>query len=120
MGFFDNLLGKKGNKDEVMHPTSILPKEIFQAGLLELKDIIAPSALKINPRELDLGEKMLRSFFVISYPRFLTEEWFSPILNMDKVFDISLFIHPIETAKILRQFQKKVAEVESQIHTREE
>lgn len=99
---------------------SILPAEIFNAGVLELKDIIAPSALKVTPRELDLGEKILRSFFVISYPRFLSEEWFSPILNMDKVFDVSIFIHPIETAKILHQFQKKVAEVESQIHGREE
>lgn len=99
---------------------SILPQEIFEASVLELKDIIAPSALKVSPKGLDLGEKMLRSFFVISYPRFLSEEWFSPILNMDKVFDVSIFVHPIETSKILRQFQKKVAEVESQIHAREE
>ncbi len=34
---------------------------------------------------------------------------------MDKIFDISIFIHPLETAKILRNFQKKVAEVQSQI-----
>lgn len=99
---------------------SILPQEVFEASVLELKDIIAPSALKITPRQLDLGEKILRSFFVISYPRFLSEEWFSPILNMDKVFDVSIFVHPIETSKVLRQFQKKVAEVESQIHAREE
>jgi len=36
------------------------------------------------------------------------------------VFDISIFIHPIETTKVLKQFQRKVAEVQSQIHTREE
>jgi len=97
-----------------------LAQEVFQAGVLELKDIIAPSALKITPKEINLGEKILRSFFVISYPRFLTEEWFSPIINIDKVFDVSIFIHPIETATILRQFQRKVAEVQSQISTREE
>ncbi len=118
MSFFNSLIGKKEEKKTAIQ--SILPQEVFEAGVLELKDLIAPSALKISPRELDLGEKILRSFFVISYPRFLSEEWFSPILNMDKVFDVSIFIHPIETAKILRQFQKKVAEVESQIHSREE
>lgn len=118
MGFLDFL---KGNKEEKRTDIqSILPQEVFEAGVLELKDIIAPAALKVTPRELDLGEKILRSFFVISYPRFLSEEWFSPILNMDKVFDVSIFVHPIETSKILRQFQKKVAEVESQIHAREE
>jgi conjugal transfer ATP-binding protein TraC len=117
MGFFDSLLGHEEKKPDI---SSILPQEIFQAGLLELKDIIAPSALKVTPKELNLGEKMLRSFFVISYPRFLSESWFAPIINMDKVFDVSIFVHPIETSKVLRQFQKKVAEVQSQIHTREE
>ncbi len=119
MGFFDSLIKKEDKKTE-NRIQSILPQEIFEAGVLELKDLIAPSALKVTPRGLDLGEKILRSFFVISYPRFLSEEWFSPILNMDKVFDVAIFVHPIETAKILRQFQKKVAEVESQIHSREE
>ncbi len=38
---------------------------------------------------------------------------------MDKVFDVSIFVHPIDTSLVLRQFQKKVAEVQSQIHVRE-
>jgi conjugal transfer ATP-binding protein TraC len=117
MGFLDKFLKKEEKRQEI---ESILPREIFQAGVLELKDIIAPSALKVSPKEINLGEKILRSFFVISYPRFLSEGWFSPILNMDKVFDIAIFVHPVETSKVLRQFQKKVAEVQSQIHTREE
>ena len=116
MGIFDSLFGKEKKPDI----SSILPQEIFEAGVLELKDIIAPSALKITPKEINLGEKILRSFFVISYPRFLSEGWFSPIINMDKVFDVSIFVHPIETSKVLRQFQRKVAEVQSQIHSREE
>ncbi|MDB5194231.1 MAG: type secretory pathway VirB4 component-like protein [Parcubacteria group bacterium] len=118
MSFLDSILGKKDDKRGDI--SSVLPQEIFEAGVLELKDIIAPSALKVTPKELNLGEKILRSFFVISYPRFLAEGWFSPIINMDKVFDVSIFIHPIETAKVLRQFQKKVAEVQSQINTRED
>lgn len=118
MGLIDKILGNKDAKKEEI--ASILPQEIFQAGALELKDIIAPSALKVSPKELNLGEKILRSFFVISYPRFLSEEWFSPIINMDKVFDVSIFVHPIETSRVLRQFQRKVAEVQSQIHMREE
>src|SRR5688572_26367211 len=101
MGIFDTLFSKKSEKPDI---SSILPQEIFQAGVLELKDIIAPSALKVTPREINLGEKVLRSFFVISYPRFLSEGWFSPIINMDKVFDVSIFVHPIETARVLRQF----------------
>ncbi|MFA6430620.1 MAG: DUF87 domain-containing protein [Candidatus Paceibacterota bacterium] len=108
---------KKEKKEEKL--TSFLPQEIYDAGVLELQDIIAPSALKISPKELNLGEKIVRTFFIISYPRFLSESWFAPIINLDKVFNVSIFVHPIDTAKILRQFQKKVAEVQSQINARE-
>lgn len=118
MGILDKFFGNKGAKKSDI--PSILPQEIFEAGVLELKDIIAPSALKVTPKEINLGEKILRSYFVISYPRYLSEDWFSPIINMDKVFDVSIFVHPIETSKVLRQFQRKVAEVQSQIHGREE
>ncbi len=117
MGLLDFLKPKKEEKNPI---TSILPQEIYQSGVLELQDIIAPSALKISPRALNLGDKIVRTFFVISYPRYLSESWFSPIINLDKIFDISIFIHPIDTASVLRTFQKKVAEVQSQIHLREE
>ncbi len=99
---------------------SIMPEQIYRQGVLELQDVIAPSALKITPREINLGDKIARTFFVMSYPRTLTDSWFAPIINLDRVLDISVFIHPIDSADILKKFQKKVAEVQSQIMTREE
>ncbi len=118
MALFDFLKKKEGVKTTEI--TSFLPQEIYEAGVLELQDVIAPSALKMSPREINLGEKIVRTFFVISYPRYLSDSWFAPIINLDKVFDISIFVHPIDTATILRQFKTKVAEVQSQIHSREE
>src|SRR3990167_8604774 len=99
---------------------SILPEQIYKEGVLELQDVIAPSALKITPREINLGDKIARTFFVMSYPRVLTDSWFAPVINLDRVLDVSIFIHPIDSAEILKKFQKKVAEVQSQIMTREE
>ena len=98
----------------------ILPEQIYKEGVLELQDVIAPSALKITPREINLGDKIARTFFVMSYPRILTDSWFAPVINLDRVLDISIFIHPIDSAEILKKFQKKVAEVQSQIMSREE
>ena len=116
MSLLNKILGKKEEAPII----SVLPEEIYQAGVLELKDVIAPSALKVSPKDINLGEKVGRTLFVISYPRFLDESWFAPIINLDKVFNVSIFIHPVNTAKILRHFQKKVAEVQSQISRREE
>ncbi len=90
------------------------------SGALDLRDIIAPSALELNSNFVKLGEKVARTIFIISYPRYLSVNWFGPIINLDKVFDISIMIHPIDTGMVMRQLQKKVAEVQSQIHMREE
>lgn len=97
----------------------VLPKEIYARGVLELQDVLAPSALEITSKQLNIGGKIARTFFVISYPRFLTTGWFAPIINLDKMFDCAIHIHPIDTTEILRTFQKRVAEVESQIQIRE-
>lgn len=99
--------------------TPVLPHDIYKQGALDLIDTIAPTALKIGSREIELGEKFVRSFYTISYPRFLADSWFAPVINLDKVLDVSIFIHPIETELALRSFQKKVAEYQSQINERE-
>jgi len=117
MALFDLL--KKSSQKQEDDILSISPEQIYEAGLLELQDVIAPSAFEISSNYVKIGNKVARTLFVFSYPRFLGVGWFAPIINLDKVFDISLFIHPIDTAMILRQLQKKVAEVQSQIHERE-
>jgi conjugal transfer ATP-binding protein TraC len=109
------------NREKKDEPTvaPVLPKDIYAQGTLDLADTIAPAALKVGSRELELGEKVSRSFYTISYPRFLSDSWFTPIINLDKVFDVAIFINPIDTADALRNLQKKVAEVESQRNERE-
>jgi len=57
---------------------------------------------------MNLGDKLVRTFYVISYPRFLSDSWFSPIINLDKVFDVSIFVHPIDTAVLLRQLKRRL------------
>ncbi len=120
MAFLDFLKPKTPGANTNPTMTSVMPEQIYKQGVLELQDVIAPSALKITPREINLGDKIARTFFVMSYPRVLTDSWFAPIINLDRVLDISIFIHPIDSANILKKFQKKVAEVQSQIAAREE
>ncbi len=120
MGIFDIFKKKRGlGNEKSASILAVLPETIYESANMELQDVIAPSALKIEPKSINLGDKIARTFFIISYPRFLTDNWFSPIINLDKVFDISIFISPIDTSLMLRQFQKKVAEVQSQINVRE-
>lgn len=118
MALLDFLSRKKENDARMDIP--VLPHDIYHPGALDLADVVAPTALKIGAKDIELGEKFARVFYTISYPRFLTDGWFTPIINLDQVLDVSIFIHPIDTSQLLKKFQKKVAEVQSQIAEREE
>jgi len=118
MAVFDFLKTRKPEKETEITP--VFPEEIYRAGVLELKDVIAPAALEVTANHMRLGEKLIRTIFIFSLPRFLSSNWFAPIINLDKVFDISIFIHPMNTATILKRLQRKVAEVQSQVSIRQE
>lgn len=108
---------EKKTDEEIL---AIFPEEVYQAGRLALKDVLAPSAFEITPTFVRLGAKLARTMFVFTYPRYLHSGWFSPIINLDKIFDITMYIHPVETVAMLRTLRRKVAQVQSQINTREE
>lgn len=112
------LFGSNKKKDAKTLP--IAPAQVYEWATMELADKIAPSAIEITPKSMRIGDKIVHTFFVISYPRYLTDNWLTPIINLDKIFDISIFINPIETAELLKHFQKKIAEVESQILVRQQ
>jgi conjugal transfer ATP-binding protein TraC len=116
MSIFSNLFGGKSNTDS---PIPVLPGDIFNAATLELQDIIAPSAVEISSGFIKIGDKIAKTYFAMSYPKFLTEGWLAPIINLDKIFDVSVHIAPINSAEIMKEFQKKVAEVQSQIAAKE-
>ena len=87
-----------------------------ESALMTLEDVIAPSAVSINPRNINISGTSARVFFAVSYPRYLNDGWLEPILNLERELDVSIVIHPIDTAKTLKEFQKKVAEVQSQMN----
>lgn len=87
---------------------------------VSVKDIIAPSALEVSSDHLRLAKRYCRTIFAFTYPRYLNTNWFSPVVNLDRHFDISMFINPIDTAVALKNLRKKVAQVESALVIKEE
>jgi len=87
---------------------------------MNLADVIAPSAIQINPRTINISGVNARTYYAVSYPRYLNDGWIEPVLNLAKEIDVSIFIHPVDTAESLKKFQKKVAEVQSQISIKQE
>ena len=97
-----------------------LPQKIFETELVKINDIIAPPLIEVSSDCLKLGEKFAKSYFIFSYPQYLSTAWLSPIINLETPIDISFFIHPLETGTVLRNLAKKVTEVQSEIMEKSE
>lgn len=86
----------------------------------KLKDIIAPPAARVSSNYLQIGDKFAKTLFIFTYPRYLSTGWFSPIINLPDLLDISIFIHPVSTALALKQLRRKATQLQSQISEQEE
>lgn len=92
----------------------------YREGLTTLKDLIAPSALEFQSTHFLLNGKFARSFFVLAYPRFLSTNWLSFIINSESALDVSMFIYPIDSETILKKLKSKVGEIGSQMAINQE
>lgn len=87
----------------------------YKEGLTSLRDVLAPSSIKFQPTHFELNGKFARTFFVLAYPRFLSSNWLSFIINSEGALDVSMFVYPIDSATILKKLKSKIGEIGSQI-----
>ncbi|MEK7651184.1 MAG: ATP-binding protein [Patescibacteria group bacterium] len=96
-----------------------IPKA-YKPGAEDIPNVIAPAGLEIASNYIKIGDYYSKTFFVFTYPRYISTGWFSPLVNLPEMMDISIFIHPMDTALALRNLRKKVAQVEAEISEKEE
>jgi len=80
-----------------------------------IDDILAPSAIDISSNYIQIGGQFGRTLFVVTYPRYLNTNWFSPIINMDRPFDAAIFVHPQDTGTVLKQLRDRLGKLEAQV-----
>ncbi|HTH72513.1 MAG TPA: DUF87 domain-containing protein [Candidatus Pristimantibacillus sp.] len=85
----------------------------FRKGITALRDFIAPSSIELNSSYFRLGTRLARTYYVYGYPRQLYTGWISPLINLDEIIDISLFIYPVESQVVLENLRKKVTQLEA-------
>jgi len=86
-----------------------MPEDQEKNSFEDVKKIIAPAGAQVFPNYLKIGDKLAKTFFVFSYPRYLSTGWFEPLINLPNLFDVSIFINPIDTGSALRTCVKKRA-----------
>lgn len=88
-------------------------EKAFLKGVTTLRDIIAPSSIEVHTAYFRLGAKYGRTIYVYGYPREIVTGWLSPIINIDEVLDVSMFIYPVESQVVLNNLRKKVTQLEA-------
>lgn len=86
----------------------------YQEALAFIKDAISPSMMKVDARQIQIGDTYIRSVFTYAYPDFLEGNWLSPLINWDIKFDMSMFIYPIEGAFVMKFLRKRLTELYSE------
>ena len=88
-------------------------EQAFLKGVSTLRDLIAPSSIEIHSSYFRLGTKYGRTLYIYGYPREIYTGWLSPIINIDEVLDVSMYIYPVESQVVLNNLRKKVTQLEA-------
>ncbi|MCL4426909.1 ATP-binding protein [Patescibacteria group bacterium] len=94
-------------------------QQLRSEGVTSLKDVLSPTAVRIDANDIQIGPKFSRTLYVFAYPRFLTSGWFSTIINLDRETDVSIFVEPLDVVDILKNLRRKLTEIEVQISEEE-
>lgn len=95
-------------------------EKIYRQGLSTIKDLIAPSSMEIMFDKIRISGLLAKSFYVYAYPRYTEVNWLSPVINFDVSMDISMFIYPAGSVKMMKFLKNKVAQIQSSIRMEQE
>lgn len=112
--FFKNNKGKVSLRQpaDQSHPSVLTA---IQKGMVSLPDIIAPSSVEVDFNYIRVGERFYKTFFVVGYPRFVSPNWLSPVIDFNHSLNISMFIYPTSSSDVLSDLRRKTAEMEATI-----
>lgn len=116
MGLFGPSKTKKRGIDQLQLAEEHEALNQFSMGLIDVKDIIAPSAIEVDFNHMLVGSKYFRTFFASAYPRTVNPNWLSPLINFEYPIDISTFYYPVDSGLILQRLKRKIAEMEATLN----
>jgi conjugal transfer ATP-binding protein TraC len=86
---------------------------IYRQGVVTMRDLIAPPSLEIESGYIRLGKRFAKTVYVYGYPRQVFTGWLSPLINLDEVIDISIYVYPVESRVVLENLKRKVGQLEA-------
>lgn len=95
--------------------TLIDSEKAYREGVSTIRDLISPSSVKITTGYMELGTKIVRTFFVLVYPRTINSGWLEGLVNADIAMDLSIFIYPQDSTVVLKELKSKVGKIQASL-----
>ncbi len=89
-------------------------EKIWRDSFSFIKDHISPSMIKIDSQKLQIGDTIVRTIFTYAYPDVLEGNWLSPLINWDVKFDVSMFVYPVDSARVMKFLRTRLTQLRSQ------
>src|ERR1700687_210759 len=71
-------------------------------GTRTLADLLAPAAVEVARNHVRLEYQYARVLVVMGYPRTVAAGWLTPWLEFEHPIEISVHVHPLESASIVK------------------
>ena len=114
-------LRKEVIKTEIEIQKALIETEkSYREGITNIRDLISPSAININNGFIQVNTKLVRSFFVLVYPRVIMSGWLEGLVNADMELDISIFVYPRDSSEVLRELKGKVGKIQASLQLNSE
>lgn len=120
VGLQRGLSPEEQKKKQTEEKTALEEERIYRKGVATIKDLIAPSAMRVESSFISLGSIYARTIFIVTYPRYVSVGWASPIINLNAMMDIAMYFYPVKSNVILKQLKKKVGVLEANINMKAE
>ncbi|MFA7653905.1 MAG: ATP-binding protein [Candidatus Magasanikbacteria bacterium] len=95
--------------------TTLEEERVYREGVVTIRDIVSPSAFRVESSFVQLGTVFCRTIFIVNYPRYISVGWSAPVINLSITMDVSMFFYPVKSSIILKQLKNKVGALEAQI-----
>src|SRR5438128_2540914 len=109
------MLGLRLQKRRSAHTPQPLSSEErrFARGTRTLADLLAPAAVEVARDHLRLEYQYARVLVVVGYPRTVAPNWLAPLLEFGQPLELSVHIHPLETASVVKLLGHKLVQLQS-------
>ncbi|MED2737522.1 VirB4-like conjugal transfer ATPase, CD1110 family [Bacillus toyonensis] len=88
----------------------VVKKDILSKGENKINDLIAPDTIQNEKTFYVVGNRLVRTFVVVGYPRTVRMGWLDTLYSYDANIDISIHITPWSRTKVIKTLNKRIGQ----------